>query len=650
MTTPKQPRPPTLEDRFRYAFDALMAKGAGALLAWHLLIALAVVFAISVAVVALGMTPTDEDGAPIGFAALLWTTLMHAIDPGTITGDENGPAWRAIMMTATVGGILLIGSLVAVLVASVANRFNALRQGHSRVLEQGHTLVLGWSRQIFTIVGELALANRSRKRGCIVVYAEHDKVWMEDELRAKVGDTGRTRVVVRSGDPTDPASLATVAPEHAQSILVLAPEGARDDNQVMRTLLAVGRSAAAPGRSQHLVTEIRDPRNVAVARLTGERRIEVLEIGDLVAKIAVQTCLQSGLSVVYEELLGFEGNEIYFVDVDTDAAALIGQRFGDALHQLEDRTLIGLRDVEGRVQLRPSMDRTIAAGEQLISIADDDDGCVVTPWKGTVDEAALVAAPSSVRTPERTLILGWNARVPAIVRGIDAYAIAGSEVLVVSLDAAAAPTLAELAPALEHVRVSHRRDDIADRRVLDQLDPESWNHVMILPPDRIESAIDADARVLIALLHLRDLSESGPTSGSERRAFSVVSEMRDVRSRDLAEVARADDFIISDRLIGLLLAQVAENPDLAAVFADLFDPEGSEIYLRPASDYVVAGREVDMHALIEVGRRRGEVVIGVRIASDALDASQDFGIRVNPRKSTRLRLGAADRVIVLADS
>jgi voltage-gated potassium channel Kch len=635
------PNKPTLGDRYRYGFDALMAKGAGVLIAYQLAIALAMVLLISLLVAAFGLTPIDEEtGETIGFGALIWDTLMHAIDPGTITGDEEPGPWRTMMMIATVFGILLVGSLVAVLVATVNRRFDQLRQGHSRVLEDDHTLIVGWSRQIFTIVSELSLANQSRGGGCIVIYADHDKVWMEEELRAKVRSTGRTRVVVRSGDPTDPETLEVVSPSFARAIVVLAPEGAADDTDVVRALLSVGRTLPDEGRTQHVVTEIRDPRNIAVARLTGHRRIEVLEIGDLVAKIAVQTCLQSGLSVVYEELLGFDDDEIYFTDA---TEPLIGKLFGDALQQFEDCTLLGLRGRDGRVVLNPPMDRKIEAGEQVIVIAADDDKIAVAPWSGKIDESGMVARASSIPAPERTLILGWNARVPAIAEGIDAYVAAGSEVLVVSRDDKAEQTLAELAPMLKNLTISHRTGDVSDRRVIDGLDPRTWHHVMVLCPDRLESATQADAQVLVALLHLRDVAEE------LRRPFSVVSEMRDVRSRDLAEVARADDFIISDRFIGLLLAQIAENADLAAVFAELFDPEGAEIYLRPALDYVVEGREVDVRTLIEVGRRRGEVVIGYRVMQDAMAVSKNFGIAINPRKSTRVRLTGADRVIVLAN-
>ena len=39
------------------------------------------------------------------------------------------------------------------------------------------------------------------------------------------------------------------------------------------------------------------------------------------------------------------------------------------------------------------------------------------------------------------------------------------------------------------------------------------------------------------------------------------------------------------------------------MFAELFNPEGSEIYLKPASDYVVEYRDVDVRTLFEVGLR-----------------------------------------------
>ena len=42
--------------------------------------------------------------------------------------------------------------------------------------------------------------------------------------------------------------------------------------------------------------------------------------------------------------------------------------------------------------------------------------------------------------------------------------------------------------------------------------------------------------------------------------------MTDVRNRELAEVTRTDDFVVSNKLVSLMLAQASENEHLAAIF------------------------------------------------------------------------------------
>ena len=51
-----------------------------------------------------------------------------------------------------------------------------------------------------------------------------------------------------------------------------------------------------------------------------------------------------------------------------------------------------------------------------------------------------------------------------------------------------------------------------------------------------------------------------------RDGLSIVSEMMDLRNRALAQVAKADDFIVSDKLVSLMLAQLSENRALDRVF------------------------------------------------------------------------------------
>jgi hypothetical protein len=149
---------------------------------------------------------------------------------------------------------------------------------------------------------------------------------------------------------------------------------------------------------------------------------------------------------------------------------------------------------------------------------------------------------------------------------------------------------------------------------------------------------------LITLLHLRDIAER---TGQN---LSIVSEMLDIRNRDLAEVTKADDFIVSDKLIGLMLAQISENKELTAVFGDLFDPDGSEIYLKPIEDYVAVEQPVGFYTVVESARQRGETALGYRRHAEANSAERDYGVKVNPRKSDMLTFTPGDSVIVLSAS
>ena len=69
--------------------------------------------------------------------------------------------------------------------AGIDTKLADLRRGRSIVLEKDHTVILGWSDSIFTIVRELTLANESRKKPVIVILADRDKVEMEEELRGQ---------------------------------------------------------------------------------------------------------------------------------------------------------------------------------------------------------------------------------------------------------------------------------------------------------------------------------------------------------------------------------------------------------------------------------------------------------------------------------
>jgi hypothetical protein len=172
----------------------------------------------------------------------------------------------------------------------------------------------------------------------------------------------------------------------------------------------------------------------------------------------------------------------------------------------------------------------------------------------------------------------------------------------------------------------------------------SYDHVIVLSYSDELDHKEADSRTLVTLLHLREIADQNGQS------FSVVSEMLDDRNRELAEITRADDFIVSDRLVSLMMCQVSENKELSLVFEDLIDTEGSELYLKPADEYVKPGAPLNFYTVVEAARRRGEVAVGYRVKSETGDPYKSYGVHLNPDKSERIPFTEGDKIIVLAES
>ncbi len=632
----------TFGDRARYKFDNLMAKGTIVLIAGLGVLSLVLILVTTVAVTALGEQPELDDGSPMGFAHVLWMAFLRTLDPGTMGGDDGSYVFLAAMLFITMGGIFVVSAFIGVLTSGLENKLEELRKGRSFVVEKDHTLILGWSPQVFTILSELVIANESRSDASVVILSETDKVEMEDEIASHVPELKNTRVICRRGNPIDTTDLQLVNPTEARSVIIIAPPETKDpDTHVIKSILALTGNRERDNRF-HIVAEIRNPKNMIPARMVGRDEAELVLFSELISRITVQTCRQSGLSVVYTELLDFDGDEIYFGDV----AHLAGKTFGDALFAFEDSALIGLRRADGAILLNPEADLVIGSGDKVIVISKDDD--TVKPLdrpKPAIVESAIVEPIAQPPQAERTLILGWNGRGPSIVRELENYVAPGSIVLVVAEHERAEADIAEVSQELTKQKVTFQNGDCTDRTVLDALDTLSFDHIITLSYSDELDVQEADAKTLVTLLHLRDIvDKSGKAAGP-----SVVSEMIDAQNRKLAEVTKADDFIVSDKLVSLALSQISENKELSKVFAELFAAEGSEIYLRPAGDYVELGKPLDFYTVLEAARRRKEVAIGYRIAAKATDADAAYGVAVNPKKSGLITYTANDKIIVLAD-
>ncbi|MFG2985105.1 NAD-binding lipoprotein [Streptomyces sp. NPDC048258] len=631
----------SLRLRLRYRFDHLVAGGTTALIGWLALACLAVVVPASTVLV---WSDRTAPSTLSGRLTAVWVSVGQTLKIG---GAVGSPLHVLASVSLALVALLFVSTLVSLITTGINRRIMSLRRGHSTVLEARHTVVLGWSDQVFPVIGELVAAHANQRRSAIAVLAQKDKVEMEEDISARVTDRGRTRIICRNGSTTDPTDLCRVSPRTAKAVLVLPPAGDGGDAHVVKTLLAL--DAAAPGAGDAVVVAaVRDTRNHETARLAAGPAGHVLCVDDIVARLLVQTARQPGLSLVYQELLDFGGDEFY----TAAAEGLAGRTFGEALLSFATSAVVGLLRADGGVALNPDPGTAIGAGDRIIVISQDDDTAVQSDVASCVEEEAIVTAGARIPAAERLLLLGWNRRAPLIVDQLDQYVSPGTTLDVVALGDGAATRGAGDIAGDRRLEVVFHSADITDPLVLAKLDVPSYDSVIVIgetDPAAAATATatdmeaQADDRTLVTLLHLRAVGEAA------QRELALTTEMSDDGNRLLAPAREGADFIVSGRLISLLMTQISESRYLADVFAELFDAEGHEFYLRPAADYVRAGRAVSFATVVESARRRRECAVGYRLRGQTATGPA-YGVRINPDKRERVRFTEGDWLIVLAES
>ena len=633
-----------MREKIRYYFENTMSGGPGGVIKWLAIVSLVMVLICGFILFLFGIKTPESDHEPrtiTGFIESSWQSLMATLDSGTMGGDpENNWGFRIVRFIATLTGIFLISILIGTISSGIDEQIDEMKKGKSKVLESNHTLILGWSEKVFSIIKELIEANSNQKNPSIVILADRDKVEMDDEIREKIENFGNTKVICRSGSPLESSAIAVVNPNEARSIIVLGSEESNADTYVIKSVLAITNGKNRKKEPYHIVAEIKDPKNMEAADLVGNDETVFVLSSDLISRITAQTCRQSGLSVVYSELLQFEGDEIYF----SEEKSLVNKTFKDSLFAYETSSVIGLFTADEEVLINPPMDKIINDGDQVIAISEDDDTVKVSGKSNFNIETNLFSrSESDESSVEKTLILGWNNRGIRIIEELDNYVSSGSEVLILADGVEIDEDINELKGLLQKQRLTYKKGDIIDRATLESLDVASYHHIILLSYTEGMDIQESDAKTLICLLHLRAMSEKA------NKDFSIVSEMLDIRNRDLGVVAKADDFIVSDNLISLMLSQLSENKDLKKVYDILFEADGSEIYLKPVSRYVKTGEDMNFYTVLESAATINEIAIGYRISSESSNSEEHFGVKINPNKNETVTFSPEDYIIVLAE-
>lgn len=620
-----------LKTRLRYRVDVALARGPFTLIVWLGMLTLAVIVLATSIMTVFRMTGFNGEEGRLDPLEAFWQSLLRVLDAGTFAGDTGWTA-RLLALVVTLVGIFIAGSLIGLIANSVDQRIGELRRGRSVVLERDHTLILGWSPRVPAIVAELTIANDSRARAAIVVLAPHDKTEMEDALRSFTKAHRSTRIVCRSGDAWSSANLELVNVAGARSIIVVG-EGTDADATTVKVLLAIRahRAATAPDDAAHVVAEIASRETARSLRALFGRGLVAVQSDDVVAELTAQACRKRGLGAVFRELLDFDGHEIYFAPFPE----LTGRSYAQCQLSFESTSIIGILDARGTVVLSPPPEVLLGNGDQLIGISEDDSTFVAVPPVRT-PRAGSPMSDSMAAGPRRVVIAGWSDLGPRVVHELDEFLDERTTIEIMVDPARVDPRRVGASLDVRNVAIEVSELSGGPEVVAEHAARRSFHEVIVLGY-RDAGEDDADAHTLLTLLAFQQVRRD-ETLGPVR----MVAELLDQRNAPLARVSGADDFIVSDELTSMLLAQLSERHELEQVFLDLFSPTGCSIGLE-ASDRYAGSDATCFGDIVATAAALGHSAIGYRLGATG-------EVVVNPPKSRLLSLGPDDDIVAVAPS
>ena len=632
--------------RLRYKSDEFLSGGAGRQLLFLFVLTLGIVVVFTGLSLILGVGPEAPEGESVGMADRIWHYFGRILDAGTMA-DDTGGVNRLVSTGTTILGVIVAGLLISSLAGNFQERLDAIKRGGSPVMEEGHFLILGWSEKIYSVIDQISEAYAT-KHITVVVMADGDKIEMEGKLRDKIVHQKRMKLVVRSGSSMSLSDLLRVSFAQAQAIVVLVDDKDADtpdkaDGRIIKTLLAIYNHPDGKLEKVKVTAEVMVPSSQEIALIASGGRAEVIKTNEIISKILLQTSRISGLSLVYDELLRFEGNEMH-----VKSFPVAGRTFGELLLDFPNGLLVGTSKLTGPGHtLNPPADYVMQPDDGLLILAEDAD--VQFAARGGVDLRAVSIPEHAPEKPvEHLLILGWNAKIFPILEEFDNYVGEGSSVTLVNsipLDERQA-LLADKCPPPKKIQIHHLVGEFTNRKLMEHLQPQRYPTVMVLA-DAVGAASveESDTRAIIALLLLRDFRQRAGTLEQE-----VCSEILDPKNRELAATTEIRDVVISNEMVSMVLAQITYEPRIRPVLEDLFQSDGSEIYIKPIECYVPLGQPTSFEHLILAAKVRNEVAMGMQQYVD--DSAQRYGMVLNPKAAQRNAQFVpkkGDRLVVLAE-
>lgn len=630
----------------QYYYNIILSKGTVIKVMILFLISLTFIFVLSLCLIASSGGSVYENG---------WVTLLHLLDPGVISSDDATGTYLAIMLVATLGGMILFGTLIGIINEGISSRLSNMNAVNYRIIEKNHIIIIGFNEEVFFIVKELVGYNNEKRSAgkkpdvIVIVDDAHSVHEMSGMMEASLGKHHGTRILYRSGNSLNPKVLERCNVYQAKSIII----NTGNDYESLKWIISISNLLGKdPGPA--VTASIKELKNVLAAEYAGGDNINILFPDDIINHILSISCQDSGITGVLDNIMDFSDTQI----VAYESEKFTGRKLSDINASLKNATVIGRMDKDGNIDLNTeALGKEAGPDETLLFLADNE--YVIQRELRSSDRDDLMThgnrLPEIVKTgnipeeaPENVLILRFSRTIEALVEDQLATLPKGSKVYV-ACSAAYKKYLKLLQIGYEDQGL-----EIVDFKgisyysleaMLNSIEP---NKCIILsdyiePPQSLTEEGDTafkdvekeDEEVLLAALFLKDIARR------KGMQLDIVAEMQKASSGALVSNMKDEiDFVNVGQISSHVLAQAVNDPRVLDTLKVLFSGTDHTIKICDAGLYVNTDNETEyaVSALAVLFNSCGRTFIGIRKGDRSI---------LNPPKDNRFTFSPADKFIYI---
>ncbi|KAG0553345.1 hypothetical protein M758_12G001800 [Ceratodon purpureus] len=511
-----------------------------------------------------------------------------------------------------------------------------------------HTVILGWSNKIPSLVRQLTVANQQQsgsmgRAGEITVVAAMELEQMQAEFKSHNIDMLGTNLTMICGSRHDTQILRKAGVDAAHAVIVLTESQDAEESDELAVILVkkILKAMDATNFKGYIVVEVNDVEDEVWVKEAGGGLVETVVAKDVIRRLMVQCARQPGLAQVWKDILGFDKAEFFI----RRWAELDGMRFVDVLISFPDAIPCGVKVAarNGKIVLNPDDEYILAEGDEVLVIADDHDSYAPSTSLPEVRLFCKLRSPKEVqeaKAVKKILFCGWQRDMEDMIPLLEGSLGEGSELWIFSevAEEERARRLREKGVAVEslqNVTVTECTGKATRKKDLESLPLELFDSILLVADGDTDSFIAKQEQGPLSTLIMIKSIQTKRMPYREARAVQmrpagksksmwidelkhspaqsiIVSDILNEQTlRAIGEAVDSKDIVISDEMVSMALAMVAEDRCISGVLDELFAEEGNEMFMRPAENYLDEdAEELSFFDIMVRARQRREIVIG----------------------------------------